>query len=102
MSNSAQQVVCYTTYSSPIGELTLTSDGKALTGLKMCVTRGRPATGPKPHWQRDDAVFQEIREQLKAYFEGELRDFALPLAMAGTPFQQQVWAGFRRFLLARP
>ena len=95
MSDSARQIVCYSTYSSPIGELMLTSDGKALTGLTMCERRGRPAIGPKPHWHRDDAVFQEIREQLKAYFEGELRDFALPLAMAGTPFQQQVWAGLR-------
>ena len=102
MNDSARQIVYYSTYSSPIGELMLTSDGKALTGLRMSQHRGRPATGPKPDWHRNDSVFQEIREQLKAYFEGDLRDFALPLAMAGTPFQQQVWAGFARFLTARP
>ena len=34
----------------------------------------------------------EIRRQLKAYLAGRLRDFDLPLAPQGTPFQQKVWA----------
>jgi methylated-DNA-[protein]-cysteine S-methyltransferase len=33
----------------------------------------------------------ETEHQLRAYFGGDLRDFDLPLAMAGTPFQQRVW-----------
>lgn len=32
------------------------------------------------------------REELLAYFAGELREFRLPLAPSGTPFQWQVWA----------
>ena len=39
--------------------------------------------------------FESVREQLDAYFGGELRDFELPLRMAGTPFQHQVWEGLR-------
>ena len=31
------------------------------------------------------------REQLAAYFAGELRTFSLPLAPRGSPFQTQVW-----------
>ena len=42
-----------------------------------------------------DSVFQAVRDQLAAYFGGELRDFELPLRMAGTPFQHQVWEGLR-------
>ena len=34
-----------------------------------------------------------VRQQLDAYFAGELQTFDLPLHMAGTPFQKQVWQG---------
>jgi methylated-DNA-[protein]-cysteine S-methyltransferase len=87
--------VLYSLYASPIGDLTLTSDGAALTGLYMCQHRGQPASGPEASWQRDDSAFQAVREQLASYFEGKLRDFDLPLWMDGTPFQQRVWQGLR-------
>jgi methylated-DNA-[protein]-cysteine S-methyltransferase len=95
MIDSARPIVGYSIYSSPIGDLLLTSDGESLTGLNMCQHRGRPASAPKAEWRRDDSLFRTIREQLEAYFEGELRDFALRLRMPGTPFQQQVWEGLR-------
>jgi methylated-DNA-[protein]-cysteine S-methyltransferase len=34
-----------------------------------------------------------VREQLEAFFGGELQTFKLPLRMTGTPFQKQVWQG---------
>jgi methylated-DNA-[protein]-cysteine S-methyltransferase len=37
-----------------------------------------------------------VVEQLDAYFRGERRDFDLPLALRGTPFQQRVWDELRR------
>jgi methylated-DNA-[protein]-cysteine S-methyltransferase len=43
---------------------------------------GRPATEP----------FREAREQLAAYFAGELTEFRLPLSSAGTAFREKVWA----------
>ena len=39
--------VCHSIYSSPIGDLLLTSDGEALTGLYMCQHKGRPAAEPE-------------------------------------------------------
>jgi methylated-DNA-[protein]-cysteine S-methyltransferase len=33
----------------------------------------------------------EARAQLHAYFDGELTDFDLPLAPAGTPYRRRVW-----------
>lgn len=79
----------FTLAPSPIGELLLAGDGDALTGLWMTAGgRGGPDTSG---WVRDDALFAEARAQLDAYFAGELREFDLPLAAAGTPFQREVW-----------
>ncbi|MGW6457880.1 methylated-DNA--[protein]-cysteine S-methyltransferase [Streptomyces sp. NPDC055078] len=35
--------------------------------------------------------FGETIRQLEAYFAGELTEFAVPLRLAGTPFQRAVW-----------
>ncbi|MBE3000262.1 methylated-DNA--[protein]-cysteine S-methyltransferase [Nocardiopsis sp. HNM0947] len=80
----------YTRMDSPIGELTLTGDGEALTGVH---TRGKDDTGltPGEGWVRDDAPFTEAVRQLRAYFEGRLRDFELALAPRGTEWQLTVW-----------
>ncbi|WP_017614824.1 methylated-DNA--[protein]-cysteine S-methyltransferase [Nocardiopsis salina] len=80
----------YTLMDSPIGELTLTGDGEALTGIH---TRGKDDTGfaPGEGWVRDDAPFAEAVRQLRSYFEGQLRDFELALAPTGTQWQLTVW-----------
>ena len=40
---------------------------------------------------RETALTREAAAQLCAYFAGERRRFALPLRLAGTPFQNAVW-----------
>lgn len=75
----------YTTMRSPIGRLTLSSDGEALTGLHMAPYQA--AT----EWRRDNAPFAEAIDQLESYFAGERRAFDLPLAPVGTAFQLSVW-----------
>ncbi len=72
---------------SPIGRLLLVSDGTALVRIDF------PGRGPDPAWRRDDAVLASARAQLEAYFAGTLTRFDLPLQLAGTPFQERVWAG---------
>jgi methylated-DNA-[protein]-cysteine S-methyltransferase len=80
---------------SPVGELLLTTDGSALTGLWFLPHKGvDPRTRPAHAAAvRDDdhPVLRAAREQLVAYFAKELRVFDLPVAPAGTPFQQRVW-----------
>jgi methylated-DNA-[protein]-cysteine S-methyltransferase len=46
-----------------------------------------------PEGSRNDhnALLGEAARQLRAYFEGEAREFRLPLDMAGTDFQKRVW-----------
>jgi methylated-DNA-[protein]-cysteine S-methyltransferase len=74
---------------SPVGVLTLTSDGDALTGLYMENQKHRPEL--PAHSVRDDSRFTAVREQLAAYFAGELQCFDVRLDAAGTEFQQRVW-----------
>lgn len=84
----------YETIDSPLGELLLTGDGEALTGLYILPGwRRAPSVGSS--WRRDPAAFHDAREQLVAYFAGRLRTFDLPLAPNGTPFQREVWGALR-------
>lgn len=77
-----------TIYASPVGPLTLVSNGAALTQLDFEHPR-YPSPAKPPG---NDRVLDETRRQLDAYFAGKLRVFDIPLAAAGTPFQQRVWA----------
>jgi methylated-DNA-[protein]-cysteine S-methyltransferase len=45
---------------------------------------------------RDDTLFAEAEEQLKAYFAGDLEEFTVELRLNGTPFQRTVWDELRR------
>jgi methylated-DNA-[protein]-cysteine S-methyltransferase len=76
---------------SPMGELTLFGDGEALSGVLTPAADGKTRVVPQD-WVADRKPFTEVERQLKAYFAGELREFALPLAPAGTEWQLRVWA----------
>ncbi|MCH2558776.1 MAG: methylated-DNA--[protein]-cysteine S-methyltransferase [Alcanivorax sp.] len=79
----------YSETDSPLGPLLLLGDGAALSGLYMNAQKHRPAL--ERDRRRDDAPFHAAREQLAAYFAGELHAFDLPLAPTGSAFQQSVW-----------
>ncbi len=83
---------------SPIGPLTLVTEGGALTGLYMDVQGHEPdeATLGVPASLDDDEVLAEAARQLGAYFAGELTTFDLPLDLEGTGFQRTVWAGLQQ------
>jgi methylated-DNA-[protein]-cysteine S-methyltransferase len=78
----------YTETDSPVGPLMLAGTGDALTVISF--ERGRRV--PRElDWVRREAPFREALGQLRAYFRGRLRDFDLPLAPRGTPFELRVW-----------
>ena len=79
----------FTTMTSPVGELLLTSNGDALTAVYF----EDPKYGPTSTdgWIRDDSVLAEARQQLEEYFRGERTEFDLALAPKGTDFQRPVW-----------
>lgn len=81
-----------TTVDSPVGPLTLVASGRALAGVYMVEQRHLPALA----FDRDDTILPAAREQLAAYFRRELKEFDVELELAGTPFQQAVWAGLQQ------
>jgi methylated-DNA-[protein]-cysteine S-methyltransferase len=79
----------HTRMDSPLGPLTLVATDGALSGVYMTDHRHMPPEetfGP-----RSEGPFPDVVEQLDAYFRGELREFELPLYVAGTEFQRRVW-----------
>lgn len=78
-------------HESPIGPLTLHSDGAALTGVEFDEPKYPLAPSPRG----EDSVLKQARRELDLYFAGKLKVFSVPLAPRGTPFQQRVWAALR-------
>ena len=81
--------VLYTHAPSPLGPLLLVGSGEALTAIWL--PSGRDRRDPEPSWIESPKPFRDAVRQLDAYFAGKLRQFDLPLAPEGTPFQRRVW-----------
>lgn len=74
------------TLQSPVGPITLTETDGCIAQL---------------HWRKatrsdETPLLREARRQLAAYFAGKLREFDLPLSLAGSPFQLRVWQAMQR------
>lgn len=76
-------------FATPIGQLTVAVDASGVRQVLFDASDGRLAVGSD--WQRDRSATRAAREQLLEYFAGERRQFSLPLAAVGTPFQQRLW-----------
>ena len=61
-------------YDSPVGKMTMASDGTALTGLWFVLP-----------------VFEDTISWLDTYFGGEIPDFTPELSVQSTPFRKAVW-----------
>ena len=85
------EYICH--YGSPLGGITLTSDGVALTGLWFDRQRHFPDALASVHEEKPLAVFDETRRWLDVYFSGRDPGFAPPLNLNrnATPFRKAVW-----------
>ena len=83
---------CYLT--TPIGDLLLAGDDKALS--LVAFPEGATRCDPEPDWIHDEAPFRAARQQLAEYFAGDRKDFDLPLSLTGTEFQLSVLDELRR------
>ena len=80
---------------SILGAICLEEENDALCGVHFCPD-GAPELEPLPRRVVETPLLQEAEEQLNEYFAGVRREFDLPLAAKGTPFQQAVWAQLRK------
>jgi methylated-DNA-[protein]-cysteine S-methyltransferase len=81
---------------SPIGPLTIVAEGGSISALYMDAQRHAPgAEALGLPGEPGEEPFATAAGQLAAYFAGELTEFDLPLAPAGTDFQRRVWNGLR-------
>ena len=76
---------------SNLGTFRLEEENDAISGLTLCPD-GVPELEPLPRKVCETPLLQEAEEQLNEYFAGARREFDLPLAPKGTPFQKAAWA----------
>lgn len=79
-----------TELASPLGRITLVSDGSALAGAYL-ETQPHPALATSAR-HGHDRVLARACDQLAGYFAGERWTFDLPLAPRGTELQREVWS----------
>ncbi len=77
---------CY--LDTPIGELLLAGEEEALAMIGF--PKGSMRREPEPQWIYNEKPLAEASRQLREYFDGERREFDLPVRLGGTEFQVSV------------
>ncbi len=100
----------WTTMSSPLGTVRVVAEEAGITAVEFLDGTAAPPAGERSSTafaaaaaagrrigERLDEhpLLREAVTQLTGYFAGDLKDFALPLAPQGTPFQRSVWEQLR-------
>lgn len=76
-------------FDTPLGQMALGEEEGRIIRLYL---PGSPTPRLMPH---ATSLLKEGERQLLEYFAGTRKEFDLPLAPQGTPFQQKVWAALR-------
>ena len=79
-------------FDSPLGGITLASDGEALTGLWFDRQKYFGSTLNKEHCERNLPVFDNTIQWLDSFFCGIEPDFTPKLGLRATEFQKAVWS----------
>ena len=78
-------------YQSPIGGITLASNGESLSGLWFDGQKYFADTLTAEHEERDLPIFRRTIRWLDLYFSGIAPDFTPPLELNTSPFRAAVW-----------
>lgn len=79
-------------YSSPIGDMTLASNGTELTGLWFDGQKYFAANLPDKYGKKELPVFVQTKKWLDIYFSGKAPDFTPPLCFGNiSPFRKRVF-----------
>lgn len=74
----------YFPYVTPVGHVTIASDGRAITEIAFGTRQLKGS-------ERPTELTNRAANQLQEYFAGKRTSFDLPLAPHGTTFQRRVW-----------
>ncbi len=80
-------------YDSPLGEMTLLSDSKNLTGLHFENSANPRNLGKNLRESNADSrdIFAQTKQWLDLYFSGKIPPFTPKLALKGSDFALRVW-----------
>lgn len=77
-------------YHSPIGGITIASNGEAITGLWFDGQKYFGDTLSEHNEEKELPIFEEAKRWLDIYFQGKEPDFTPPLSLETTPFRKRV------------
>ena len=86
-------------YPSPIGLLEVVTNNAAV--LQVNFFKEGAEQKPSPVSEHP-AVLHQCLTELEEYFSGKRKQFTVPLAPEGTPFQLQVWATLQQIEFGKP
>lgn len=78
-------------YKSPLGGITLASNGNSLIGLWFDEQKYFADTLNKDFREKQLPIFEQADKWLDIYFSGKAPDFTPSLVMKTTPFRKAVW-----------
>ena len=78
-------------YSSPLGKITLASNGNELIGLWFEGQKYFASTLNGEYKQKSLPVFEQTAKWLDVYFSGQNPNFTPPLFLSSTSFRNEVW-----------
>lgn len=78
-------------YNSPIGGITMASDGESLCGLWFDGQKYFASTVKGETEDKSLPVFEKSKKWLDIYFSGEEPDFTPKLSLNGSKFRKAVW-----------
>lgn len=78
-------------YDSPLGGITVSSNGREITGLWFDGQKYFGDTLSKECEEKNLPIFEETKKWLDIYFSGKAPDFTPALKMEATPFRKAVW-----------
>ena len=78
-------------YESPLGRITLASDGNSLVGLWFDKQKYFSDVLSSSHIEKNLPIFEETIKWLDIYFSGKAPDFTPKLKMRTTDFRKRVW-----------
>ena len=84
------------TISAPAKGIPFPLSGSLTDGVLTTLTPFRTITAEEPADAANRHTLVRLREELTAYFAGQLQTFTISLEDHGTPYQKSVWAALRQ------